>query len=342
MVVENAQEAVLCAESSMVQLLNALGPAAGSQLVGGPCLAFLNLQGVAIQPRRSSGHDGHYCRRLGLRMQLEGSDRSSQGMEGASVGERSSSMRRDGVSRRGLVSGVWTTGLAAMLSAAVLGGGAAPSQAGGIKDWEVPAVGYKTKTGLTYFDVRPGEGESPKWGQVTIFHYEGYVRSSPDARLVLFDDTYSRNTPYLHKHGNGRVIRGLDEGLHTMKLGGLRRIVIPLEQGFTKVGLGPLPPNGLRRKILAREITKAEESVPRGEIVYDVELVSIYDDEADLGYYEDVTYDPDFLRQGVIDAMQKLKDDGVKIPSVKQAAMVKPEILTAPVIDEAPKVIFRQ
>lgn len=244
------------------------------------------------------------------------------------------------MSRRGVMAGVWSAGLAAALSSVV--GGVQPAlAAGGIKDYEVPGVGYKTKSGLTYYDVRQGQGVTPKWGQVTIFHYDAYVRASPESRLVLFDDTYSSNAPYVHKHGNGRVIRGLDEGMHTMKLGGLRRVVIPLEQGFTKIGLGPLPGSGLRRKVLARELAKAEESVPKGELVYDLELVSVYDDEADLGYYEDVTFDSDFLRQGVIDAMQDLRDRGVKIPSIKEAAIVKPEILSAPIIDESPTTVFR-
>ena len=218
------------------------------------------------------------------------------------------------------------------MSAAALAGlgqlGAAPeaalAAAGSVQDTDLPPVSFKTKSGLRYFDVRQGEGPSPKWGQVAIIHYEGYVRASPFSRLVLFDDTYSRRTPYLVKHGNGRVIRGLDEGLHTMRLGGLRRIVVPLELGYTKTGLGPIPPNALRRKILVRELGKAEQQ--EGEIVYDVELVSLYDDEADLGYYDDLTFDPGYLQDGLAKSVEDLRNRGIQVPSTK-TFMTKPTIL---------------
>eukprot|EP00624_Nannochloropsis_granulata_P003032 evm.model.NODE_25317_length_13434_cov_20.072577.3 len=195
-----------------------------------------------------------------------------------------------------------------------------------VQDSDLPPVAFKTKSGLRYYDVRKGDGVSPKWGQVAIIQYEGYIRASPFSKLVLFDDTYARKTPYLVKHGNGRVIRGLDEGLHTMRLGGLRRIVVPLELGYTKTGLGPLPPNAFRRKILVRELEKAETNDPMGEIVYDVELVSLYDDEADLGYYDDLTFDSQYLQDGMAKSLQELRDRGVKVPSAK-TFMTKPEIL---------------
>lgn len=201
-------------------------------------------------------------------------------------------------SRRGLIRGVAAVSVAAL--AGMVGDAPSPQQLaaraaeGSVRDEDLPPVAFKTKSGLRYYDIRKGSGPTPKWGQVAIIQYEGYVRASPFSRLVLFDDTYSRKTPYLVKHGNGRIIRGLDEGLHTMKLGGLRRIVVPLELGYTKTGLGPIPPNALRRKVLVRELTKAEQQ--EGEIVYDVELVSVYDDEADLGYYDDLTFDPGYLQ----------------------------------------------
>ncbi len=114
--------------------------------------------------------------------------------------------------------------------------------------------------------------------------------------------------------------------MHTMRLGGLRRIVVPLELGYTKTGLGPLPPNAFRRKILVRELEKAETNDPMGEIVYDVELVSLYDDEADLGYYDDLTFDSQYLQDGMAKSLQELRDRGVKVPSAK-TFMTKPEIL---------------
>lgn len=238
---------------------------------------------------------------LVLQAQGQEGGAAAEGDNGAAgLGRGQSSRRREqagATSRGGVVRGTAAVSMAAL--AGLVGGadggpGAARAAEGSVRDEDLPPVAFKTKSGLRYYDIRKGEGAAPKWGQVAIIQYEGYVRASPFSRLVLFDDTYSRKTPYLVKHGNGRVIRGLDEGLHTMRLGGLRRIVVPLELGYTKTGLGPIPPNALRRKVLVRELTKAEQQ--EGEIVYDVELVSVYDDEADLGYYDDLTFDPSYLQ----------------------------------------------
>lgn len=90
-----------------------------------------------------------------------------------------------------------------------------------------PNKGFQTKTGLKYFDLLVGEqGQpSPRYGQLVSFHYVGYYRATPSSPLDAFDSTFSRSEKqsFLHKHGNGRVIRGIDEGLHTMKVGGKRR-----------------------------------------------------------------------------------------------------------------------
>ena len=58
----------------------------------------------------------------------------------------------------------------------------------------------------------------------------------------------------------------------------------------------------------------------------DVELVSLYDDEADLGYYDDLTFDPAYLQEGMAKSLQELRDKGVQVPSTK-AFMTKPDIL---------------
>jgi FKBP-type peptidyl-prolyl cis-trans isomerase len=123
-----------------------------------------------------------------------------------------------------------------------------PAQGVSVEDNDLPPVGYKTADGLQYYDVREGKGPTPRWGQVAIIHYEGYTRLGQGGRLTLFDDTYTRGEGYLVKHGNGRVIRGLDQGLHSMKLGGLRRIIIPKNLGYTRAGLGPMPINPFRRR----------------------------------------------------------------------------------------------
>ena len=267
-------------------------------------LAILMPSGQTFSTSALSRPASGRIRRHAVRMQATGQGPPQEGDDGATSGQleqnpglRDRYAQSGATSRDGLIRGVAAVSVAAL--AGIWGGSppqelAARAAEGSVRDEDLPAVAFKTKSGLRYYDVRKGSGPAPKWGQVAIIQYEGYVRASPFSRLVLFDDTYSRKAPYLVKHGNGRVIRGLDEGLHTMKLGGLRRIVVPLELGYTKTGLGPIPPNALRRKVLVRELTKAEQQ--EGEIVYDVELVSVYDDEADMGYYDDLTFDPGYLQ----------------------------------------------
>jgi hypothetical protein len=105
-----------------------------------------------------------------------------------------------------------------------------------------------------------------------------------------FDD----DEHYITKHGNGRIIPGLDEGLHTMKVGGLRRIIIPPKLGFVQMGLGPLPEFPWNRwklnGLLADMVTQQG-----GNLVYDVRLERVIDDEADQGYYEDEELSPQEL-----------------------------------------------
>lgn len=123
--------------------------------------------------------------------------------------------------------------------------------------------GFQTKSGLKYYDLLQGtSGMSPKYGQFVSFNYICYYRSfGADGKLEVVDSRYeyiiknlsllphihlwcvafsllSPKGPFLHKHGNGRVIRAIDEGLHTMVPGGRRRIVVPKSIGYTDFGLG--------------------------------------------------------------------------------------------------------
>ena len=102
--------------------------------------------------------------------------------------------------------------------------------------------GFQTKSGLKYFDIIAGiNGTSPKYGQLVSFHYTSYYRPAGNGKLDEIDSSYSAKAPFLYKHGNTRVIRGVDEALHSMNVGGRRRVIIPKALGYTEVGLGPVP-----------------------------------------------------------------------------------------------------
>lgn len=107
--------------------------------------------------------------------------------------------------------------------------------------------GFQTKSGLKFFDILLGiNGTKPKYGQLVSFHYTSYYRPLGNGELDTIDSSYLAKEPFLYKHGNTRVIRGIDEAIHTMNVGGRRRIIVPNSLGYTEIGLGPVPSDYFR------------------------------------------------------------------------------------------------
>ncbi len=101
----------------------------------------------------------------------------------------------------------------------------------------------KTESGLQYADTKEGDGEAPKTGQTCLVHYTGWLWEN-DAKGKEFDSSQKRNAPLAFAVGQGRVIKGWDEGVSTMKVGGKRELVIPPELGYGARGAGGvIPPN---------------------------------------------------------------------------------------------------
>ena len=95
-----------------------------------------------------------------------------------------------------------------------------------------------TGSGLKYVDEAVGTGESPSPGKVVIVHYTGRLENG-----TKFDSSVDRGQPIEFPIGVGRVIKGWDEGLMTMKVGGKRKLIIPPNLGYGAFGAGPIPPN---------------------------------------------------------------------------------------------------
>jgi hypothetical protein len=151
---------------------------------------------------------------------------------------------------------------------------------------------YKTKSGLQYIDITEGSGSSPKYGNFVSIAYTAYIKL-PDAKGQSFQlDEFDSDKGYLIKHGNGRTVPGLDEALHTMRVGGKRRVIIPPKLGYTTSGLGPIPVGPYGRWKLNRLIDRMVE-LRGGNVIFDVEMKSIMEDEADQGYYTDESLSPD-------------------------------------------------
>lgn len=118
---------------------------------------------------------------------------------------------------------------------------------------EKPVTQQETTTpsGLKYTDVEAGQGQEAKAGDVVSVHYTGWLTDG-----TKFDSSRDRNVPFNFKLGVGQVIKGWDEGVTGMKVGGKRRLRIPAELGYGKSGAGGVIP-------------------PNAELLFDVELLEV-------------------------------------------------------------------
>ena len=112
-----------------------------------------------------------------------------------------------------------------------------------------------TPSGLKIIDTQPGTGASPKTGQTCVMHYTGWLYDNA-TKGKKFDSSVDRNEPFAFKVGVGQVIRGWDEGVSTMKVGGKRTLIIPPELGYGARGAGGVIP-------------------PNATLIFDVELLDI-------------------------------------------------------------------
>jgi peptidylprolyl isomerase len=93
--------------------------------------------------------------------------------------------------------------------------------------------------GLKYVDLKVGKGALPHEGQTVRVHYVGWLQNG-----VKFDSSRDRNEPFEFALGEGKVIPGWDEGVKTMHVGGLRRLIVPPALGYGGQGAGDaIPPN---------------------------------------------------------------------------------------------------
>jgi FKBP-type peptidyl-prolyl cis-trans isomerase len=108
-----------------------------------------------------------------------------------------------------------------------------------------------TGSGLKYVDLQEGQGDEAKPGQTVSVHYTGWLENG-----TKFDSSHDRRQPFSFSLGAGQVIRGWDEGVAGMKVGGKRTLIIPPEMGYGARGAGGVIP-------------------PGATLVFDVELVEI-------------------------------------------------------------------
>ena len=129
--------------------------------------------------------------------------------------------------------------LALLLTAGIFSISACSKQAATQKETGVVAE-------LTKTDTKLGEGTEATAGHNVTVHYTGwlYDEMAPDHKGRKFDSSRDRNQPFDFPLGGGRVIKGWDQGVAGMKVGGQRTLVIPAHLGYGPMGAGEaIPPN---------------------------------------------------------------------------------------------------
>ena len=96
-----------------------------------------------------------------------------------------------------------------------------------------------TPSGLKYRDLVAGTGEEARIGATAVVHYTGWLTNG-----VKFDSSVDRGVPFEFNIGQGMVIKGWDEGVGSMKVGGRRELIIPPELGYGQRGAGSSIPPG--------------------------------------------------------------------------------------------------
>jgi FKBP-type peptidyl-prolyl cis-trans isomerase FkpA len=127
---------------------------------------------------------------------------------------------------------------AALAGATLLAAGATtPASA------QTPGSTMTTASGLKIQDTTVGDGATPQPGQTCVMHYTGWLYVD-GAKGQKFDSSVDRGQPFEFPIGRGRVIKGWDEGVASMKVGGTRTLIIPPELGYGARGAGGvIPPN---------------------------------------------------------------------------------------------------
>jgi FKBP-type peptidyl-prolyl cis-trans isomerase len=140
---------------------------------------------------------------------------------------------------RGCAVAAAVTAFAVACAAAARAQPETPAKSGGPPPLPVMVQWHTTPSGLQYAEVKAGSGAAPKDGQVAVMHFIGWLDDG-----TQFDNSRDRKKPFGFPLGSGQVIKGWDEGVRGMRVGGTRRLVVPPTLGYGSAGIpGVVPPD---------------------------------------------------------------------------------------------------
>lgn len=130
--------------------------------------------------------------------------------------------------------------VAVVLAGCTLGQPTGPADLTPAQAVAMPANSQTSASGLQLADLVVGTGAQPQVGQRVQVHYTGWLTNG-----TTFDSSLKTGQPFSFALGRGQVIKGWDEGVATMRVGGKRKLVIPPALGYGASGTpgGPIPPN---------------------------------------------------------------------------------------------------
>ncbi|GMP71445.1 hypothetical protein CsSME_00029841 [Camellia sinensis var. sinensis] len=150
--------------------------------------------------------------------------------------------------------------------------------------WSKPEfLELQNSGGVKALDLRIGDGDLPFDGDQVAIHYYGRLAAKQGWR---FDSTYDHkddtgeSIPFIFILGSGKVISGIEAAVRSMKVGGIRRVIIPPSQGYQNTSQEPIPPNFFDRQRLFTTIFNPTrlangEGSTLGTLIFDIELVSL-------------------------------------------------------------------
>ena len=165
--------------------------------------------------------------------------------------------RRPASSARGIVHAAVLAAFAVVMPAAAQSPGKSPAESPPVSSTTASKFGANV-TELKTIDQKQGTGTEAVAGKTVIVHYTGwlYDPAAADGHGKKFDSSVDRGVPFGFLLGSGKVIKGWDEGVAGMKVGGKRTLVIPPQKAYGERGAGGVIP-------------------PNATLVFDVELIEV-------------------------------------------------------------------